>query len=197
MASSARGFARTTRFVVEINPPAHLKYTLAAPQLERINLFCHSIEMPGHDLNTQTIQHGSAPAREMVRGHAFDGKIIASFYLSTDLNEKKFFENWQALAVNKHTHKANYYDDYIGEMDIFQLSSDETKQISVNTGPAGSGGQKDVTLAGASREIRTYGIRLTEVYPETIGIIRYDYGESAIAKLTVDFQYREWKNLNI
>ena len=186
MAASARGFARTIKFAVEIHPPAGLGYYSTAPQLERINLFCHSIEMPGHDLNAQTIQHGSAPAREMVQGHGFEGKIVASFYLSTDLNERKFFENWQGLAVNKQTHKANYYDDYIGEMDIFQLS----------TGDAVASGPRGERFDDFNTE-RTYGIRVTEVYPETIGKIQYDYGTEAIAKLTVDFQYREWKNLNI
>jgi hypothetical protein len=191
MVSSARGFARTAKFSVEINPPALLRYSYTAPQLERVNLFCHSIEMPGHDLTAQSIQHGSAPAREMVTGHDFAGTIVASFYLSNDLNERKFFEKWQQLAVNKHTHKASYYDDYIGEMDIFQLS---TKEHSGNLEFAGP--HADGKLAPFHTE-HTYGIRLTEVYPEIIGKIQYDYGESAIAKLTVNFQYREWKNLNI
>jgi hypothetical protein len=128
----------------------------------------------------------------MVQGHDYDGNIIASFYLSTDLNERKFFEKWQSLAVNKHTHKANYYDDYIGEMDIFQLS---TKEHLGNLGFAGP--HADFGKLAPFHTERTYGIRLTEVYPETIGKIQYDYNNEAIAKLTVNFQYREWKNLNI
>ena len=191
MASSAKGFARTVKFAVEIHPPALLGYT--STQLERINLFCHSIEMPGHDLNSQKVQHGSAPAREMIQGHDYDGNIIASFYLSTDLNERKFFENWQALAVDKGTHKANYYDDYIGEMDIFQLSTKEHLGHSELIGPHANSYESVMTF----NTERTYGIRVTEVYPETIGKIQYDYGTEAIAKLTVNFQYREWKNLNI
>ena len=102
MASSAKGFARTVKFAVEIHPPAGLRYYSTSQQLERINLFCHSVEMPGHDLNSQKVQHGSAPAREMVQGHDYDGNIIASFYLSTDLNERKFFEKWQSYTRNRH-----------------------------------------------------------------------------------------------
>jgi len=73
------------------------------------------------------------------------------------------------MAVSKTTHKANYYDDYIGEMEIFQLD--------------GNG------------EI-TYGIKATEVYPTTLAGIEYAYANTnAIATQAVQFQYRQWFNL--
>ena len=48
-------------------------------------------------------------------------QLIASFLLSNDLKEKHYFELWQSLAVDNYTHKANYYDDYIGSMEIYQF----------------------------------------------------------------------------
>ncbi len=211
MASKARGFARPSRFAVRIHPPARLNMENSAtafaggavlvsnePQRnnqlslneqhkslgEQINLFCHSIEMPGHDLQSQTQQHGSAPSRNIVTSHGYEGNITASFYLSDDLREKVFFETWQRMAVSTTTHKANYYDDYIGSMEIFQLSAQGDS----------------ANLAGLffDREIATYGIKASEVYPETIGAIQYDYDTTnTIAKLSVQFAYREWKDLNI
>ena len=89
----------------------------------QLELFCSSVELPGHDLQTQQVQHGSAPVRDMVTSHGFEGMITASFYLSEDLKERHFFEQWQRLAVNVESHKANYYDDYTGQMEIFQLSN--------------------------------------------------------------------------
>ena len=203
--SKAGGFARTSRYAVVITPPASLKaYQNASqtaaegegarqaaaqagvnfadallPNLKKmsslnqqvgrqVNLHCNSIKMPGHDLQAQDVQHGSAPARQMVQSHNYKGEITASFYLDSHLRERHFFEMWQSMAVNKSTHKANYYDDYIGSMEIFQLD--------------GNG------------EI-TYGIKLTEVYPETIGGIEYSYATSALAIQTVNFQYRQWFNL--
>ena len=32
-----------------------------------------------------------------------------------------FFENWQKKVFNINTHDMNYYDDYIGSMDIYVL----------------------------------------------------------------------------
>jgi len=193
--ASAKGFARPSKFAVKINPPNQLRsvptYTANGQEIStenteflksrralmemnnsmrgQINLFCSSIEMPGHDLQTQQIQHGSAPVRDMVTSHAFEGMITASFYLSEDLKERHFFEQWQRMAVNVESHKANFYDDYIGSMEIFQLD--------------GNG------------EI-TYGIKATEVYPTTIAGIEYAYANAnQIATQAVQFQYRQWFNL--
>ena len=211
MASKARGFARPSKFAVRIHPPANLNMQNSEtafangevivsnePQRnaqlslnqqhknlgEQINLFCHSIEMPGHDLQTQKQQHGSAPARSIVTSHGYEGEITASFYLSADLREKTFFETWQRMAVSTTTHKANYYDDYIGSMEIFQLSA--------------QGDSTNILGQLLDREIATYGIKVSEVYPETIGMIQYDYtSTNTIAKLSVNFAYREWKNLSL
>ena len=125
--------------------------------------------MPGHDLQSQSVQYGSAPARDIVQSHDYAGNISASFYLDSHLRERHLFEMWQKMAVNTSTHKANYYDDYIGSLEIFQL--DGNNQI-------------------------TYGIKATEVYPTTIGGIEYSYGnENQIAKQSVGFAYRQWWNL--
>jgi hypothetical protein len=186
--SKAKGFARTARYAVRITPPTSLGQlinqnasissqvtsALTMTQLnkqlgEQVTLHCDSVSMPGHDLQSQSVQHGSAPARDMVQSHDYAGNISASFYLDSHLRERTLFEMWQKMAVNTTTHKANYYDDYIGSMEIFQLD-----------------GNNNIT----------YGIRATEVYPTTIGGIEYSYAnENQIAKLNIGFAYRQWWNL--
>ena len=164
--SKARGFARTSKYKVRITPPAKLQ---DKEVFKQIDLHCNSISMPGHDMQAQDVQHGSAPGRQMVQSHDYNGTIAASFYLDSHMRERHFFEMWQKMAVSKTTHKANYYDDYIGSMEIFQLD--------------GNG------------EI-TYGIKATEVYPTTIGGIEYAYANAnQIATQAVSFQYRQWFNL--
>ena len=171
--SRAKGFARTSKYAVVITPPVSLDATamneLAATLGQQVNLHCNSVSLPGHDLQAQDVQHGSAPGRQIVQSHDYNGTIAASFYLDSHLRERHFFEKWQSMAVNKTTHKANYYDSYIGEMEIFQLD--------------GNG------------EI-TYGIKATEVYPTTLGGIEYAYANTnTIATQAVNFQYRQWFNL--
>ena len=210
--SKAKGFARPSKFAVRINPPNTFRsvptYNANGQEIStenseflnsrralmelnngmrgQINLFCSSIEMPGHDLQTQQIQHGSAPVRDMVTSHAFEGMITASFYLSEDLKERHFFEQWQRMAVNVESHKANFYDDYIGSMEIFQLSNGLDSGL-----PFPSFIDKIIDI-----DMAEYGIRASEVYPATISGIEYSYENgNQIATMAVGFNYREWRNL--
>jgi len=200
MAAQANGFARPSKFKVRIGVPGALVGVDGLYQLkEQVELFCYQIEMPGHDLVTQTRQHGSSPAREMVTSHGFKGNIKASFYLSEDMREKAFFEAWQNLAVDPFTHKANYYDDYIGRMEIFQLSQQGTG-LKIQQDSLIKSSRFSETSAGFfspnDGDIGTYGIEVTEVYPEQITAIDFDYGSTdAIQTFTVQFGYREWLNL--
>jgi len=167
------GFARTARYAVVITPPSKLLSQDSDNFLHetnrQVNLHCSSVSMPGHDLQSKEQQHGSAPGREIVTSHDYAGTIAATFYLDSHLRERHFFEQWQRSAVNTQTHKANYYDNYIGTMEIYQLDGDG--------------------------EI-TYGIKATEVYPSTIAGIEYAYANTnQIAIQAVQFQYRQWYNL--
>ena len=212
--SKAKGFARPSKFAVRINPPTMIStignafYTAngeTRPTVNReyadaqaavrelymgsgkqIELFCNSVEMPGHDLQAQQEQHGSAPVRDIVTSHGFEGMITASFYLSEDLKERHFFEQWQRLAVNIESHKANFYDDYIGSMEIYQLSNGLDSGLPF---PTFIDKVFDVDMA-------EYGIRASEVYPATISGIEYSYESgNQIATMAVGFNYREWRNL--
>ena len=173
------GLARQSKFKVIIRPPDWL-----VQYRDGIELFCSDIEMPGHDLETVPQQHSSAPTRNMVTHHDFGGTIQASFYLSADLNEKSFFEAWQNTAVNPITHKANYYNNYVGSLEIYQLSQ--------------KSGSKVVDRNARRGDLATYGIDVTEVYPETIGAVDYSYSQGdEFATLDIEFGYREWRNKHI
>ena len=170
--NKANGFARASKYAVVITPPAALSGSFLDLNREvgqQVNLHCNSVSMPGHDLQAQDVQHGSAPGRQIVQSHDYNGTIAASFYLDSHLSERHFFEKWQSMAVNKATHKAEYYDDYIGSMEIYQLDGDGKI---------------------------TYGIKAIEVYPTTIAGIEYAYASAnTIALQSVNFQYRQWFNM--
>ncbi len=176
--SKGTGMARTAKYEVVLWPPLALtKYAgsgaFAANLLDYtrdISLQCNTIAMPGHDLQTQTVQYGSQPAREIVTSHGYEGTIAATFYMDENLETKSYFDLWQSMAVNNTTHKARYYKDYVGKMQIFQL---------------GGGG-------------RTYGMEVEEVYPATIGQIEYAYATvETVVLLPVSFQYRRWQEIDL
>ena len=138
----------------------------------QINIHCDSVSMPGKDLQTQTVQYGSAPEQDQVVAHGYSGQINASFYADSFLRERHFFEMWQKMTVNHTTHKAKYYDDYVGKMQIYQLASDNLQ------------------------DQPSYGIEATDVYPATISAVEYSYGSSnTLVKINIGFNYRRWWNM--
>ena len=165
--TTAKGFARLTRYEVEIHAPEAMPESTNS-YIKDIQLHCNTIQMPGHDLKTQDVKFGSAPVIKRVTAHGYAGKCDANFYLDLNLDTKSYFEIWQQLAVNPVTHKAYYYDNYVGSMKIFQL--------------AGMG--------------RTYGVELEDVYPETIGQIEYSAAGEGVATLAITFHYHAWHTLS-
>ena len=140
----------------------------------QINIHCDTVVLPGKDLQTQQVQYGSEPVRNMVTSHGFDGNIVATFYADKYLRERHFFEAWQRLAVDTGTHKANYYDNYVGKMHIYQLGSDDQ----------------------VNRDMPTYALEAIDVYPEKIGSLDYSYANNnTIAKITIEFSYKQWFNM--
>jgi hypothetical protein len=139
-----------------------------------INIHCDSVVMPTKSMQTQAVQYGSEPVRDMVQTHEFPGNIVASFYADKYLRERQFFEAWQKMCVGEHTHKANYYDSYVGKMHIYQLGADNE----------------------VNRDMPTYAVEAMEVYPAQIGSIEYGYGKTnEIVKINVEFAYKYWRNM--
>ena len=140
-----------------------------------INIHCDSVVMPTKQMQSQEVQYGSEPVRSMVQTHEFPGTITASFYADKYLRERQFFEAWQKMCVGEHTHKANYYDSYVGKMHIYQLGADSE----------------------ISRDMPTYAVEAMEVYPFQIGTVDYGYGKTNdVVKINIEFAYKYWRNMS-
>ena len=194
--SKADGLARIARYQVLLTPPAGAN--LPKEQTETLGLFCSSITMPGHDLQTSTIKHGTEINREMVVGHGYEGTIEATFYLDQELELKTYLDKWQEAAISTTRNTVSYYEvdglkQYVGTMKIFQLGSKSSGQtrFEFNSNTGFSMNKK----MHAEAE-RVYGIEVEEVFPTTIAPIEYAYATvDEVALLTVSFQYRKWKEI--
>ena len=195
--AQGEGFARPTRYLVRIFIPNKLKIdnipspgdtggeggsftsginSMGGQEIARnVGMMCDSISMPSRNVASEAHQiYG--PKREMPYAYTFPGTIDASFYGDKFLRQRAFFETWQKLIFNINTHNLNYYDEYTSEIDIYQLGQSTT---------------------GADRDRITYGVRLYEVYPKTIGSIEYSYGADDIVKVPITLAYRYWRNLTL
>ena len=142
----------------------------------QVMIHCDSVTFPGVDLQTQEIQYGSEPNFNQVTSHGFAGNIVATFYADKYLRERQFFEQWQKLAVDTISHKANYYNNYVGKMHMYQLGADTT----------------------VDRDMPTYAVEAIDVYPEKIGTMDYGYAlANQIQKITIEFSYKQWFNMGL
>ena len=194
--SKADGLARIARYRVLLTPPAGVG---TKSMQETTNLFCNTISMPGHDLQTSTVKHGTEINREMVVGHGYEGTIEATFYLDQELDLKSYLDSWQEAAISTTRNTVSYYKDasgqhnYVGSMQIFQLGSKSTGQtrfeFNSNTG-------FNLNKKMHAEAERVYGINVEEVFPTTIAPIEYAYATvDEVALLTVSFQYRKWTEM--
>ena len=199
--NQGEGFARTNRFIVRINPPSPVRMmeTQAGPpnmppqshsvayggknelesnvMLENVDMMCNKVTLPNRDINTQP-HRMYGPKREMPYAYSFSSSVEMTFYGDKFLRQRLFFENWQKKIIDLGTHNINYYDDYVGSMDIMQLGQFDAK------------GDDDARV--------TYGVRLFEVYPQTIGSMDLTYGaDNEIAQVPITLNFRTWSNLTI
>lgn len=189
------GFARTNRYIVRINPPSKIetnnnkvppseRYQGVAnnelegtQMIENVDMMCSKVTLPNRDINTASHQM-YGPRREMPYAYSFSSNVECTFYGDKFLRQRLFFENWQKKIIDINSHNLDYYDNYVGSMDIMQLGQFDSKQ------------DDDARV--------TYAVRLYEVYPQTIGSMDLSYGaDNEIASVPVTLNFRTWQNLTI
>ena len=173
------GYAQPNRYEVLILPPAKLgggNQTNIFSGMERqsdtrsISLRAQSINLPGRNLSTTDDSNIYGPKREVVEGVNYAEDIAIDFQASSQLSERVFFENWQRQAFNEKTWNVGYYNDYVGEIQIFVLDKQDK---------------------------RRYGLKLWEVFPKTIGANQLSYDANNALMLTnVSFSFRYWTSLD-
>ena len=193
--NQGEGFARTNRYIVRINPPNKLetdnnklppsqKYNgqpnnelEGTTLIENVDMMCSKVTLPNRDIATAPhLMYG--PRREMPYAYQYSSNVECTFYGDKFLRQRLFFENWQKKIVDIKSHNLDYYDNYVGSMDIMQLGQFDSKQ------------DDDARV--------TYAVRLFEVYPQTIGSMDLSYGaDNEIASVPVTLNFRTWVNLTI
>ncbi len=123
--SSDGGIARPSRYEVVILPPTGSPTNPFTSLLTTTNgardvsLKCEGISFPGRNIDTTPDTNIYGPTREIATGFSF-AELGATFQCSSDLREKEFFENWQKASFNANTWAMQFYNDYIGEIQIYE-----------------------------------------------------------------------------
>jgi len=158
----------TKRSGAAITNPSH--NSERGSDLRKISLRCDSLSLPGRNLVSSPDAMPYGPRREVVNSAGYTGSVNMVFNASANLEERVFFEEWQKQTFNEQTWDVSYYNDYIGEIDIYLLDRQDK---------------------------RRFGIKLHEVYPKDIVATELAQGTNdQIIKTTVAFQYRHWTSLD-
>jgi len=143
-----------------------------APQL---SLMCTNVTMPSRTFTTAPYRIAGAPFKYPTSVQYSD--ITATFIGDKFLRLRQFFEVWQSSVYDNLNGMFNFYDNYISNIDIFQLGQFEDLN---------------------DRDSKTYGVRLRECYPSVIGDVQYDSGgQNQYVAITVTFSYRDWLNFDL
>jgi len=160
------GYAVPNRFEVIITRPGG-----SATESRKVSMRCESINLPGRNLNSTTDSNIYGPTREVVDGVTYADDINMTFQASSGLEERVFFEEWQALAFDERSWNVGYYNDYISTVDIYIL--DRQNQ-------------------------RRFGLKLHEAFPKTIGATELSQAaNNELIKLAVTFSFRYWTTLDV
>ena len=200
--NEAEGFARTGRFYVEFFMPKGLDFGggIGAENTEvevkgtgegiesftlgselravhnangkRVRAFCSEISMPNWDTTIKEVRHGNAPPRKHVIDFS-SADITATFYADKFLRERSYFELWQQAAFSTKSFNKNYYDNYVSDMNIFQLGQYASRQ---------------------ERDDVTYAVKIFDCYPKEIGAVSYTHANNNVQTFTVTFTFRYWVN---
>ena len=115
------GIAKPSRYEVIFLPPVGNQTNIFSTVINAmrgdgtarsVSLKCEQISMPGRNIDTAPDTNIYGPVREIAQGFSF-ADIDATFQLSSDHKEKKFFETWQRISFDPLTWAMGYYDDYI------------------------------------------------------------------------------------
>ena len=171
----SEGFEDTSSAALEKQAFPSQKDLLAIQQANgrRVRAFCSNISMPEREMTTKEVRHGNAPARNFVYDMKSSG-ISATFYADKFMRERSYFELWQKSAMStSSTFNTNYYDNYVSNLNIFQLGQFASRQ---------------------ERDDITYGVQLIDCFPSKIGAIEYSHDANNIQTIDVDFSFRYWIN---
>ena len=134
--------------------------------LNDISLRIESINLPGRNLDTTSDTNIYGPTREVVNGVSYAEDISIVFLASSDLRERKFFEEWQNRAINPATWNIGYYTDYAGIIEIYLMDKNGK---------------------------RLFGVKLHEAFPKTIGPTPLSNAQNnTLIKTEVSLVFRYW-----
>ena len=150
-----------------------------------VSMRCESFQFPGRTILSAPDDNIYGPPREIPQNLVQFETVAGTFHCNIDQSEKIFFEEWQKKIYEPGTFNMNYYNDFVGEILVKQISKGRSASLPGNV----------VTFSGAKEKEASYGCKLFEVFPKAIGPQDLSLGNAELQKITVTFAFRYWERL--
>jgi len=150
-----------------------------------VSLRAENLQFPGRNIRSAADENIYGPPRELPQGVGQYAALQATFLCNADMSEKRFFEMWMKNIYNPLNHNLNYYNNYIGELDIFQMGKGSNTVIPFNF----------LAFTGAKEEKTSYGVSIKEVWPKSIAPQDLNQASTELQRVTVELAYREWHTI--
>lgn len=154
----SRGLSRPNRFEVSI--------ARQNSDDKLVSLFCEISNLPGVAINSKGLRiYG--PAYQRPVSIEFGGETInMTFYVDSNFNVKKYFDDWLFHVVNPNSFNVQYENDFVSDIVLKQLN------------------EKNEVM---------YEVTLKDAFPRSITPMDLNMSsDNQVHKLNVTFSYRKW-----
>ena len=160
------GVAYANRFQVLISAPRWGEAASGVDYQMNISLRCEQITLSGRSLATYPYRiYG--PARNIPYEAIYAGELQTTFLLDSNLLIKSQFESWMDMIVSRPSYKLEFYDNYIGSMEISMINKED-------------------------RLLTTW--QFEGVYPKLVGDMQLGYDkDNEVMRLDVTFCFRSYQ----
>ena len=158
----SKDLARSSRFEVVITAP----YVSEGKERE-VSLLCEEAAIPGLIATFAPTKIGNWTEYRAHGIEFFGDNATFTFYVNSDWNVRGFFEQWMGNCVDTTSKEVAFYDDIIGNVEIYSLDRGDN---------------------------RTGKWELQEAWPRLLNLTPISQASDAPVRVTVTFTYRYWES---
>jgi hypothetical protein len=155
----SKDLARASRFEIVMSSASNKGSN------REISLLCEEAAIPGLISTFAPTKIGNWTEYRAQGVEFFGDNATLTFYCNTDWNVREYFEAWMGTTANMESKEVGFYDDYVGEIDIYTLDRNDK---------------------------RTGKWQLKEAWPRLLNLTPVSQASDAPVRVTVTLTYRYW-----
>ena len=198
-------YLENNKFEIILYPPQGFMGSNYTSELaSAMTLRAENVNMAGRNISSFDESNIYGPVKQIPDGVTYGEDISVTFIASQYMAERDYIENWQQMIYDSGNWDLNYYNDFIGTIDIYTISKyndggeQHKNSNKVFVGKSGSRTSMAFPNVQGPEMVRTFGIRCQEAWPKTLGATEMTQAAgSDLIKIPVSFAFRYWDRIDI